>query len=247
VPFTAFRLTFNGGSKALLVTPRACGAAQAQAQLTPWSSSTPVARNSTVTISWDGAGAPCPSPRPFNPTLALTLSDSSAGASPAMTLTVTRPDRDQELGSLRVSLPPGLLGYLAMDGLSLCSPASAASGSCPASSRVGSVAATSGPGTSPVTLNGDVYLTSAPRSGAIAGLAVVIPARVGPVDLGRVVVTNALVLRLRAGRRERPAAVGAQGDSARGPLARDQARPQRLPAQPDALWHSASGRDDRRQ
>ena len=195
VPFTAFRLTFNGGSKALLVTPRACGAAQAQAQLTPWSSSTPVARNSTVTISWDGAGAPCPSPRPFNPTLALTLSDSSAGASPAMTLTVTRPDRDQELGSLRVSLPPGLLGYLAMDGLSLCSPASAASGSCPASSRVGSVAATSGPGTSPVTLNGDVYLTSAPRSGAIAGLAVVIPARVGPVDLGRVVVTNALVLR----------------------------------------------------
>lgn len=195
VPFTSFRLIFNGGDRALLTTPSSCGAAQAQAQLTPWSSASAVSRGASITVSWDGAGAACPDPRPFSPGLALTLSDTSAAANPAMTLAVTRPDRDQPLRDLRVSLPPGLLGYLAMPGLDLCSNADAVAGNCPASSRVGSVTVQSGPGNAPVTLSGSVYLTQPSRPGAIAGLSVVIPAQVGPVDLGRVIVANALVLR----------------------------------------------------
>ncbi len=195
VPFTSFRLIFNGGNRALLTTPSSCGSAQAQAQLTPWSSANAVARGAAITVSWDGAGAACPDPRPFAPALALTLSDTGAGASPAMTLAVTRPDRDQPLRDLSVSLPPGLLGYLAMPGLDLCANGDAAAGNCPASSRVGSVTVQSGPGSAPVTLSGSVYLTQPPRPGAIAGLSVVIPAQVGPVDLGRVIVANALVLR----------------------------------------------------
>lgn len=195
VPFTSFRLIFNGGDRALLTTPSSCGSAQAQAQLTPWSSANAVSRGAAITVSWDGAGAACPDPRPFSPALALTLSDTGAGASPAMTLAVTRPDRDQPLRDLSVSLPPGLLGYLAMPGLDLCANGDAAAGNCPASSRVGSVTVQSGPGNAPVTLSGSVYLTQPPRPGAIAGLSVVIPAQVGPVDLGRVIVANALVLR----------------------------------------------------
>src|SRR5207248_1100582 len=71
-------------------------------------------------------------------------------------------------------------------GVPQCALDAARAGACPAGSRVGSVAVTSGPGGAPLTLGGDIYLTG-PQDGSLAGLAIVVPARVGPFDFGNVI------------------------------------------------------------
>ncbi len=63
--------------------------------------------------------------------------------------------------------------------------------SCPASSQVGTVTTEAGTGPDPYSLPGKVYLTG-PYKGAPYGLAVVVPAVAGPLDLGTVVVRQAL-------------------------------------------------------
>jgi hypothetical protein len=59
---------------------------------------------------------------------------------------------------------------------------------------VGTVAATAGAGDAPVSLNGTVYLTG-PQDGGLAGFQMVIPGKVGPVDLGTVTVMASIKLR----------------------------------------------------
>ncbi len=105
-------------------------------------------------------------------------------------MTLTRADGEQQLRSIAVSMPPGLLGRLA-DVPVLCADAQAAAGTCDDGSLVGSVITGVGAGTAPFFLPGKVYLTG-PYEGGPFGLSIVVPAVAGPFDLGTVVVRAAI-------------------------------------------------------
>jgi hypothetical protein len=189
VPFTDFELTFRGGPSAVLVTPQECGTHRLRATVTPWSAAPDFdadrnARPSaTFSTSFDGAGAPCPE-HLFQPGVANAMSTTQAGANPAQTLTVSRPDRHERLHAMEVALPPGLLGRLDVP---RCPEPQASIGNCPAESKVGTVRAASGPGSAPLVLNGDVFITDG-IDGSLLGLTIAIPANVGPfTHLGTVV------------------------------------------------------------
>jgi hypothetical protein len=193
VAFTDFRLTFNGGPQSALVTPSTCGVNTATAVVTPWADGVP---NSTPSGSFTTTGvngAPCS--RTFAPTIAASVGSTKAGVSTPFTLKVNRPDRTVPFRSMKVSLPPGLIGKIALPGLTQCSLAQAAAASCPASSRVGSVTSVVGSGSEPPSLPGTVYLAAPKAAGDPASLAIVVPAKLGPVDTGTIVVGARLTLR----------------------------------------------------
>jgi hypothetical protein len=192
VPFTRFALTFQGGAKAVLANPGSCGEKTVSALLTPWSGTPARTATATFAIDGDGQGGACAAPA-FAPSLQV-ASDSTAAGRPAgrVTLAIARPDGSQDLSRVTTELPPGLAGSL--KGVPVCADAQAAAGACPEASRVGSVSSLAGTGDAPVTLSGAVYLTG-PYDGGFAGLAIVIPGKVGPVDLGTVIVRGGISLR----------------------------------------------------
>jgi hypothetical protein len=197
LPFSDFKLNFFGGPRAALMTGETCGTFSGSTDIQPWSApdsgadSTPVP---TVTI-----GAPCGGG--FSPTFAAGSANAQAGAFSPFALSFTRSDSDQDLSGLTVTLPPGVSAKLA--NVPLCSDADIAaaqgktgaaelaSPSCPASTQVGTVETGAGPGSDPFFLSGKVYLTG-PFDGAPYGLVVIVPAVAGPLDLGNVVIRQAL-------------------------------------------------------
>ena len=193
IAFTDFKLTFKGGPRSALVSPTECGAHTASAVTTPWSGTAPQFSAGSFTVSWDGRGAPCQ--RIFQPSMTTAVSKTQAGGSPDFTLVANRPDRNIPVGRMTYDLPPGLVGNLALRGLVQCSLRAAAVGACPASSRLGPVVSVDGSGTEPPSLPGNVYLTKPRQPGDPAGLSVKVPARLGPVDAGVVIVGVRLQLR----------------------------------------------------
>jgi hypothetical protein len=192
VPFTSFTLSFQGGAKAVLANPSSCGEQLMTTRLTPWSGGADATPSAAFTTDADGAGGACSEPA-FRPALALEIADRSAGKpAGAVTLRLSRPDGDQAIGRVVTDFPPGLAGSLA--GVGICPEAQAATGACPEDSRVGSVLAKVGSGAEPVSLGGNVFLTG-PAEGGLVGLAIVIPGKVGPIDLGAVVTRAGIVLR----------------------------------------------------
>ena len=177
VPFAAFTLRFVGGPRGVLKAPDACGTFTATARLTPWSGAATVTRQGSFTT------VSCPPPA-FAPSLAAEQSTARAGAPTTLRLRVERPDGQANLRSMKISMPPGLAGQLA--GIAPCDAAAASAGSCPAASRVGSAAVSAGTGPEPLTLHGDVFLTG-PVDGSLAGMAIIVPASVGPLEFGNVV------------------------------------------------------------
>jgi hypothetical protein len=202
LPFTTFNLTFQGGARSVLVTPQACGTHTASADLTPFARLTdPTPPNATptasFTTSFDGAGAACAAAlRPWYTT--VPSSDRSGGRT-SFTLKFGRGDRDQRIGKVTFRLPRGLIGNLALSGLTQCSLTDASNGACAASSRIGSATVEAGSGPAPATVGGDVFLTAPRVDGDPAGLSVLVHAVVGPVDLGNVIVPVRLQLRSNGG------------------------------------------------
>jgi hypothetical protein len=191
--FVDFTLTFDGGPHASLTTPTACTTGNVAAILSPFSGNADLTATTPFTTSFDGHGAACPNL--FRPTFGVSLSNPQAGQTTSYTLTFSRPDRDQLIDHASFSLPAGLVGNLALPGLTMCSLADAANSACPASSRVGSATVQSGSGSGPVTLPGNAYLTVAQGPGDPAGLSIAVPAQVGQVNLGNTVVNVRLQLR----------------------------------------------------
>ena len=186
VPVSLVRVALRGGDHAPLVNPQTCGTTTARATFVPWS--TPDTPTATATAPYtvdQGCDAP------FAPTLAAGVSTTKAGASPAFTATIARGDGDQPLSKIDLQMPPGLLAK--PNGIPLCPDANAAAGTCPAASRIGTVATTAGAGNDPLGLGGQVYLTG-PYHGGPYGLSVVVPAVAGPFDLGLVVVRASIRL-----------------------------------------------------
>jgi hypothetical protein len=213
LPFSTFELNFFGGSRAVLRTPPSCGTYTTVGKFSPWTAADPanptvpetVTSVSSFTIASGPNGGPCPAGG-FDPKLSAGTSNPLAGNYSPMSLRLSRPDGSQELKSLTVSLPQGLVGKLA--GVAYCSEgqiaaAMARSGegmgalelaspSCPAASQVGTVSVGAGAGPTPLTVNtGKAYLAG-PYKGAPLSLVIVTPALAGPFDLGAVVVRSAL-------------------------------------------------------
>jgi hypothetical protein len=202
LPFSHFRLRFREGARSPLATPPGCGTYNATAVLTPWSGGAPVTSNSAFQIVSGPAGAPCSSAiRPFRPTLVAGTLNNSAGRYSPFNLRLTRSDGEQEITRVSIKLPPGVIGKLA--GIPYCPEGAIAaaklqsgaaelrSPSCPLASEVGRSLAGSGVGPSLAYAPGKLYLAG-PYNGSALSLASVTAAKVGPFDLGTVVVRFAL-------------------------------------------------------
>ena len=83
-----------------------------------------------------------------------------------------------------MNLPPGLMGMTSQ--VPTCGEPAASLGSCPQSSQIGSVTVGVGAGPRPVYLSGSMYLTG-PYGGVPFGLSILVPAIVGPFNLGTIV------------------------------------------------------------
>jgi hypothetical protein len=185
VPFTEFRFHYKGGPNAVLSSPSTCGSYTAVATMTPFSGGAAAAPSD----SFDTIDCP---PFAFTPSLGLAASTTAAGADTALTVSIDRPDRQGRLLRSTVSLPPGLAGRLGA--VPACAVAQARAAACSEASRVGSAQVVVGNGSAPLTLGARVYLTPG-FDGSVAGLAIVVPAKVGPIDLGTVVTMAKLRLR----------------------------------------------------
>ena len=187
LPVSEVALKIEGGASSPLANPRQCGQALANGDLAPWSS--PITPDAIVgggfTVDWDGQGGPCPAGLPFAPGFNAGVTNVAAGRDTTLTATITRGDRQQDIGRLQVTTPPGLLGMLAK--VPLCGEPLAAEGKCAAASQIGTTTVAVGPGPAPLWVKGRVYLTG-PYGGAPFGLSIVVPAVAGPFNLGDVTV-----------------------------------------------------------
>jgi|HigsolmetaAR201D_1030396.scaffolds.fasta_scaffold02894_2 hypothetical protein len=185
-PFETFTLAFRGGPTAVLTTPETCGQRVVTAAIEPFARPGTTANVQSPPVTVTG----CPPPT-FAPDIGATINPSQAGADTRAAIFLSVPDRNQRLSSMSMKLPPGLLGRLAS--VPMCPVAQARAGACDPSSRVGTATTTAGTGPRPIALQGPIYLTTG-FDGGIAGLAVVIDAQVGPLNLGRVVSLTKLSL-----------------------------------------------------
>jgi hypothetical protein len=176
---------FRGGSRAPLATPLDCGAKAASALFTAWSGHAPV---NAVGAPFTIAGSGCPSP--FVPSLGASTANPAAGAFSTLSVGIGRSDRHQILSGVRVEVPPGFAGFISR--VTQCPQAQAATGACPASSRIGTVDTSAGAGSEPYKLSGQVYLTRKYKRGSSFGLVSVVRAIAGPYDLGTVIVRQSL-------------------------------------------------------
>jgi len=185
VPFSSMRIEFPGGSQAALATPTTCGDYNTHVEITSWASSTPVALDSPMKIDENCAA------KPFAPSFAAGPTNTQAGQYSRFLFALTRADGMPFLQRIETALPKGLLADISS--VPQCAAGPAAAGSCSAASRIGTVAAQSGPGGQPLALTGAVYLTG-PYNDAPFGLSIAVPTagQAGPFDLGVVVVRAGL-------------------------------------------------------
>jgi hypothetical protein len=204
-PFSDLKLKFFGGAHAALMTPQTCGSASASTQITGWNGA--VVEPASNSIATNTGCSP-----PNTPGFTAGAANAAAGTYSPFSLTLKREDGTQRFGAVSVTLPPGLLGKLA--GVGRCPNADIeaaerlnrpgngateeAAPSCPASSEIGTVTATAGPGVEPVSVTGHEYL-SGPYEGAPFSLDAITPAVAGPFDLGVVVVRQGLYINRATG------------------------------------------------
>ena len=178
LPFSELKLHLNGGSRATLANPSACGSYAAEADLTPWSTPfTPDATPTSPPFEIIGCGAPR-----FAPSFEAGTTSNQAGGYSPLGVTFAREDADEDLGGLSVTTPPGLSGNLT--GIPLCGEPQAAEGTCPAASQIGEVSAGAGPGPEPVFIKGGKVFLTGPYDGAPFGLSIDVSEKAGPLDLG---------------------------------------------------------------
>ncbi len=207
VPFSKFTLKLNQDQTSPLVSPPACGAYTADAELTPWSAPlTPqLVSGQPFAIETGIGGGPCPAGGipPFHPSLVAGTLNNNAGSYSPMDIHITRQDGEQEITGFATQLPAGLTANLS--GIPFCSGADIAlartkSGaqeetnpSCPAASEIGHTLVGAGVGSVLAYTPGKVYLAG-PYEGAPFSIAAITSAKVGPFDLGTVVVHLPLLI-----------------------------------------------------
>ncbi len=203
-PFGKFTLKFRPGATAPLVSPPACGTYTTQAALTPWSAPTEPRFVSNAFETTQGVReGPCPAGGvpPFKPQVISGTENNAAGSYSPFYLRILREDGEQEITRFTTVLPPGLTGNLS--GIPFCPEADieaarVATGqqeiehpSCPQTSEIGHTIVSAGVGTVLAQTPGRIYLAG-PYHGAPLSIVSVTSAKVGPFDLGTVVIRFAL-------------------------------------------------------
>ncbi len=212
VPFTSVKVHLSD-ARGVLSSPPTCSPATTTSTMEPWSTPKSTKNPSSgFTPSTAPGGGTCPTTmaaRPFAPAYTAKSDSTKAGAYSPFRVHIGRPDGEQELKVVDVTLPPGLSGKLA--GIPYCSEealvaaaasaglAEQASSSCSAESMIGTASTESGTGPSPIKIAGKAFLAG-PYKGAPLSLAVITPAVAGPFDLGTVVVRVALFVDPRTAR-----------------------------------------------
>jgi hypothetical protein len=186
VPFTDLELRLNGGDHSILQNPTDCSPHEGSAELVGWSGDTKTLTPS-VTVS------NCSDDPPFQPTVSANADDMSAGASSPSHLGVDRPDGDARMSKLQLALPNGLVGSLTT--VPLCPASDVVAGTCGDASKIGTLTTTIGYGSATLNVPGSLYLGKGTEPGDAAALSAVIPSKIGPIDLGNVVIVNHIKLR----------------------------------------------------
>ncbi len=203
LPFSHFRLHFREGARSPLASPPGCGTYDTEATLYPWSGGSPVTTTSAFQIISGPSEGPCPTGGvpPLHPQLAAGTLNNAAGRFSPFNLRLSRTDSEQEITHFSIKLPPGITAKLA--GVPYCPDAAIeaakqrtgaqelAAPSCPAASEVGHTLAGAGVGPALAYAPGKIYLAG-PYHGSALSLAAITAAKVGPFDLGTVVVRFAL-------------------------------------------------------
>jgi hypothetical protein len=200
LPFSDFRLHFREGQRSPLVTPPVCGTYATQADLTPWANpETALHETATFQVTSGIAGGPCPTggAAPFKPGLIAGTQSNDAGNYSPVDIRITRNDGEQEITGFSSILPPGVTANLR--GIPFCTgqeiaAAKAKSGaqeeiepSCPAASQIGHTLVGVGVGSVLAYTSGKLYMAG-PLEGAPFSVVSITSAKVGPFDLGTVVV-----------------------------------------------------------
>jgi hypothetical protein len=186
LPFSKLHLELDDGPRAPVVLPQKCGTYTTRVVLTGWSGKT-VVSESSFDVSTNSKGQPC---KPeFTPEFEAGTISPVAGQHSPFVLNLSRDDEDEELRTLSIDMPQGMLARI--NGVPKCPAAQAAAGKCGEETRVGTVTTGAGAGSLPFFLDGGVYF-SGPYKGAPFSLSIVVPAKAGPFDLGTVVVRAAL-------------------------------------------------------
>jgi hypothetical protein len=205
LPFTNFTFKFHSGATSPLVTPPACGEYRVQAALSPWSDPSeqlaPLIPPFSITSNFDGSACLSTGLPPFAPQALAGTLNNVAGSYSQMYIRVIRGDGEQEITRFSAQLPLGLTANLT--GVPFCSDESIvlakaktgtqeeAEPSCPASSEIGHTLVGAGVGTVLAEAPGKVYMAG-PYHGAPFSIVAITSAKVGPFDLGTVVVREAL-------------------------------------------------------
>ena len=198
LPFDHFNFHFREGQQAPLISPPTCGTYETKAELTPWSEPTSTLTETSqfqITKGYEGGECPSGGVPPFKPGIASGMLNNNAGAFSSFYLHLTRTDAEQEIAGFSTDLPPGLTGDLT--GIPFCAEAEIETARketgaqaeehpiCPAS-EVGHTLVGTGVGAVLAYVPGKIYLAG-PFHGAPFSLVSVTSAKVGPFDLGTVV------------------------------------------------------------
>jgi hypothetical protein len=200
LPFSHFRLSFRQGQRSPLITPPVCGTYTTQATLYPWSApETPVHEGATFHVTSGVAGSPCPAGGvpPFQPRVRAGTLNNSAGAYSPFDIDIARSDSEQEITGFSSLLPSGLTANLT--GVPFCSESDIALArtktgaqeetepSCPAASQIGHTLVGVGVASVLAYTPGKLYMAG-PYEGSPFSIVAITSAKVGPFDLGTVVV-----------------------------------------------------------
>ncbi len=203
LPYSHFNVHFREGQRSPLATPSTCGVYRSEFEATPWRDPNFVIHESSpFTLSAGVGGGPCPKGLPpFAPGASAGTANANASAYSPFYLHLTRTDPEQEITSYSASLPPGLLGKVA--GIPFCPEAdieaakhqtgaeSATTPSCPATSLIGHTYTGYGVGSTLSYAPGTLYLAG-PYHGSPISVVAIDSAKVGPFDLGTVVIRSAI-------------------------------------------------------
>lgn len=203
LPYSHLDVRFRASQRSPMATPPTCGTYTARIDLAPWQDPSSVRHfTSEFKLGAGVGGGPCPAGGfPFAPAAAGGAVNPSASAYSPFYLHLTRNDAEQEITSYSATLPPGLLGRLA--GIPYCPEEAIAAAqrqsgaesqlapACPAASLIGHTYTGYGVGATPAYVPGTLYLAG-PYHGAPLSIVAIDSAKVGPFDLGTVVIRSAI-------------------------------------------------------
>jgi hypothetical protein len=197
VPLTRLTLSIEGGPRALLASPLACGSFATVGHFESYSGGPATDSNDLVAIAPSGGSSQCQSPPAFSPKLVVTRSTEAAGRPTLLSTTVERQSGEDLIKRFALSLPGSLSAGLG--GIESCPEPGAAAGVCPAGSAIGSAVAEVGSGPSLVAIHGDVYVAG-PYHRAPFSLVITFGSAVGPFDLSAMAIRSALQIQPGTGR-----------------------------------------------